>query len=182
MKSDIKFFMELVVSFLPFILFAFLNSKANVKKVNRSRQYAMPVIAVVYSVVLLVFLNKATALCMEKFLECADFFEKLELTSIADYIRDIHATWGVYLELVLFNTAALLLYVIVKRILTAILGKMAIRRNTLIGSVVELFYSYDEQDDCWYIKEHYGQACTFVKTAYYGSCFASALALSTIVK
>ena len=177
MKSDIKFFMELVVSFLPFILFAFLNSKANVKKVNRNRQYAMPVIAVVYSVVLLVFLNKATALCMEKFLECADFFEKLELTSIADYIRDIHATWGIYLELVLFNTAALLLYVIVKRILTAILGKMAIRRNTLIGSVVELFYSYDEQDDCWYIKEHYGQARTFVKTAYYGSCFASALAL-----
>ena len=32
MKSDIKFFMELVVSFLPFILFAFLNGKANVKK------------------------------------------------------------------------------------------------------------------------------------------------------
>ena len=57
MKSDLLFFIELAVSFLPFVLFAFLNSKANVKKENRNRQYAMPVIAVVYSAVLLIFLD-----------------------------------------------------------------------------------------------------------------------------
>jgi hypothetical protein len=32
MKNNIVFFIELVVSFLPFILFAFFNAKANVKK------------------------------------------------------------------------------------------------------------------------------------------------------
>ena len=177
MKSDLKFFIELAVSFLPFILFAFLNSKANVKKENRNRQYAMPVIAVVYSAVLLIFLKQLAALCTEKFLQLADLFDKINVSVIADFIRNLYTSWGIYLELVLFNTAALLLYVIVKRILTAIMGKIKVHRNTFIGSVVELFYSYDEMDDRWYIKAHYGQACTFIKTAYYGSCFASGLAL-----
>lgn len=177
MKSDLKFFIELAVSFLPFILFAFFNSKANVKKENRNRQYAMPVIAVFYSAVLLIFLKQLAALCTEKFLQLADLFDKINLSVIADFIRNLYTSWGIYLELVLFNTAALLLYVIIKRILTAILGKIKVYRNSFVGSVVELFYSYDELDDRWYIKEHYGQACTFIKTAYYGSCFASGLAL-----
>ena len=125
MKSDLKFFIELAVSFLPFVLFAFLNSKANVKKENRNRQYAMPVIAVVYSAVLLIFLKQLAVLCTEKFLQLADLFDKINISAIADFIRNLYASWGIYLELVLFNTAALLLYVIVKRVLTAILGKIS---------------------------------------------------------
>ena len=177
MKSDVIFFIELAVYFLPFILFAFLNGKTNVKKENRNRQYAMPVIAVVYGAVLLIFLDQLAALCTEKFLQLADLFDRINVSVIADFIRNLYTSWGIYLELVLFNTAALLLYVIVKRILTLILGKIKVRRNTFVGSVVELFYSYDEMDDRWYIKAHYGQACTFIKTAYYGSCFVSGLAL-----
>lgn len=177
MKSDVIFFIELAISFLPFILFAFFNGKANVKKENRNRQYAMPVIAVIYGVVLLIFMDRLADVFMDLFLKLADVFDKINVPLIANFIRGLHASWGIYLELVLFNTAALLLYVILKRILTLILGRIKVRRNTFIGSVVELFYSYDEQDDRWYIKEHYGQACTFMKTAYYGSCFASGLAL-----
>lgn len=177
MNSNVKFFIELAVSFLPFILFAFLNSKVNVKKENRNRQYAMPVIAVIYSAVLLIFLDRLSTLCMNLFLKLADLFDKIHISVIANFIRDLHASWGIYLELVLFNTAALLLYVIAKRILTAILGRIKVSRDSFIGSVVELFYTYDELDERWYIKEHYGQACTFIKTAYYGSCFASGLAL-----
>ena len=71
MKSNILFFIELIVSFLPFILFAFLNSKSNVKKENRSRQYAMPVAAVLYSAVLLIFLNQLSALFLNLFLKLA---------------------------------------------------------------------------------------------------------------
>ena len=58
MKSDMIFFIELAASFLPFILFAYWNSKANIKQENRNRQYPMPVVAVVYSAVLLIFLNQ----------------------------------------------------------------------------------------------------------------------------
>ena len=58
MKPNVMFFIVLVISFLPFILFAFFNGKANTKKEDRSKQYIMPVFAIVYSVVLLIFLSK----------------------------------------------------------------------------------------------------------------------------
>ena len=177
MKSDTKFLIELAASFLPFILFAFLNGKANVKKENRNRQYIMPVFAVVYSVVLLIFLDKLGALCTEKFFQLADLFDKIKISVIADWIRNVYASWGIFLELVLFNTAAILLYLIVKGVLVGIFGRIKVYRNTFIGSLVEVFYSYDEMDDRWYIKEHYGQACTFIKTAYYASCVVSGLVL-----
>ncbi len=177
MKSDIMFFIKLVLSFLPFVLFAFLNSKVNVKKINRNRQYAMPAVAVIYSAVLLIFLNKLSSFITEKFLQLAGLFERINLNFISDFIQNLYTSWGIYLTLVLFNTTALLLYVIVKRFLTLIFGNIKVYRNTFIGSVVELFYTYDEQDDQWYIKPHYGQARTFIKTAYYGSCFTSGLAI-----
>ena len=177
MNDDIMFLIQLALSFLPFILFAFLNSKANVKKEFRNRQYPMPIVAFVYSAVLFIFLSKISALCLDLFLKVADLFDKIKLTFVSDFILDLYTSWGIYLELVLFNTMALLAYVILKRILTAILGKIKVSRNTFIGSLVEVFYSYEEDDDRWCIKEHYGQARTFVKTVYYGGCFASAIAL-----
>ena len=177
MINSILFFVELIVSFLPFILFAYFNSKANVKKEKRAQQYVMPVLSVIYSAVLLIFMDQVSALCTKLFLMLADLFDKINLSMVGEFIRNLHTSWGIYLVLVLFNTMALLLYVIVKRIVTLILSKIKVRRNTFIGSVVELFYSYDEEDDRWYIKEHYGQARTFIKTAYYGSCFVSGLVL-----
>lgn len=177
MKSDLFTLLKFAVSFLPFVLFAFLNNKANVKKENRHRQYLMPVLAVIYSIVMLIFLNRISDFIAGLFLKLADLFDWMQLTAAGDFVRDLYTSWGIYLLLILFNTAALLLYVIVKRIVTVILGRIKVRPNTWIGAVVGLFYFYDEQDACWYIKEHYGQARTLMKTAYYGGCFVSGLAL-----
>lgn len=177
MKSNWSFYIQLLVSFLPFILFAFLNSKANVKKKVRCRQYPMPLFAVVYSVLLLIFMQSLSALCAKLVLQVIDLLQRVKLTFLADYVLKIYESWGIYLILVLFNTLALLLYILVKRVLTGILGKIEVHRNTFIGSVVELFYHYKELDGQWYIKEHYGQARTFIKTAYFGSCALSAVAM-----
>ena len=177
MNSDAKFLLELAVSFLPFVFFAYLNSKANVKKDVRHRQYLMPVLAVAYCVVALVYLEQLSQLILSKFLQITDLLERFNLDVVAEYIRQLYEKWGIYLELVLFNTAALLAYVAAKRVLTVILGKIKVKKDTFIGAVVELFYSYDEQENRWFIKAHYGQARTFIKTAYYGSCFAAGLTL-----
>ena len=177
MKSDFVFFAEFIISFLPFVLFAFLNSKINVKKENRNRQYAMPVVALLYSVVLFIFLDKLARFCTDAFLKIANLFEKINLSVIGEFIRSLYLSWGIFLMLVLFNTAALLLFISIKRILTLVFGKISLRRNSFVGQLVEVFYMYDEADDCWYIKEHYGQARTFIKIVYYSSCFISGLAL-----
>ena len=177
MNDDIIFLIKLALSFLPFIAFAFLNTKANTKKELRYRQYLMPLFALVYSSVLLIFLSKLSNLFMGLVLKIADFFEQLNLAVVSDFILDLYMGWGVFFELVVFNTFAIIAYVFIKRILTAIFSKIKVNRNTFVGSIVEVFYNYEESDEQWYIKEHYGQARTFIKAVYYCSCFASAVAL-----
>ena len=177
MIANLIFILKLAIAFLPFLLFAFFNTKVNVKKERRSRQYLMPVLAIVYSIVLFSFFDRISDLCLFLFLKLADLFDLISLSVVGNFIRDLYESWGIYLLLVLFNTFALVAYVILKRIITLILGKIKIKKNTFLCSVVELFYSYDEQDEIWYIKEHFGQARTFIRTAYYGSCFVSGLAM-----
>lgn len=179
MNNDIISFIKLIVSFLPFVLFAILNGKANTKKEVRNRQYPMPAFALVYSIVLLVLLDKVSDLLRALLLKAADWINKIPLLGsiIANLIKDAYNTWGVYLSLILFNTAAMLVFIIVKRIITAILAKIEVGPESWVGKVMDLFYTYDEEDNAWYIKSHYGQARTFIKTVYYGSCFASGLAM-----
>ena len=177
MKSDTLLLAELAVSFLPFILFGYLNGKVNVKKEVRYKQFLLPILAVIYAIVLVIFNDQLAAMFMQQFLESADLAEGLGFSSLADKIREIHATWGIYLELVLFNTASLLMFVVIKGFLSLVFRGIHVPRNTFLGSVVELFYAYDENKEIWYIKDHFGQACSFIKTAYYGSCVLSGLAL-----
>ncbi|MBO5976121.1 MAG: hypothetical protein J6P94_02935, partial [Oscillospiraceae bacterium] len=177
MKSDSTFFIVLIVSFLPFILFAFLNNKANLKKIIRYKQFPAPVFAVLYCAALLIFMKKLAAKCTELALKIIELFEDTGLSLIADYIREIYTSWGIYLVLVLFNTLALLAYIILKKCLTASLRKIRIRSEGFVASLVGIFYSYNEEKDKWYIGEHFGQARTFIKTAYYSCCAISAIAL-----
>ncbi len=176
-SSDIVFFIELLISFLPFVLFAFFNGKANVKKENRHRQYLMPLVAVVYSVVLLIFLPQVADFLTKAFLSFADLFDKIKLPMVGDFVHDLYMRWGIYLELVVFNTGALLVYVLLKRVLTASFSKAKVRASSFIGKAIGIFYSYDEMEARWYIKNHFGQARTFMKTAYFGCCFVSGVAL-----
>lgn len=175
--NKILFYVALIVAFLPFILFAFFNAKANTKKDVRHQQFAMPLVAVAYSTVLLIFLSKLSNFVTQKFLWLVGLLDKIKLGFIGNFIKNIYTSWGIYVSLILFNTAALVLYVIIKRILTLIMSKTKVRPDTFIGKAVGLFYTYDESVEQWFIKNHYGQARTFIKAAYYGSCFASALAL-----
>ncbi len=166
MKSNLLFFIELILSCLPFVGFAFLNSKVNIKKENRCKQYFMPVVATIYSAVLLVFLKPLTALCTELVSNHIDTSDETTMSA-----------GSVYFALILFNTLSLLLYIIIKKVLITIFSKIEIDKNSFVGTIVEMCYSYDESDHHWYIKEHFGQACTFIKTAYYGGSFISGLVL-----
>lgn len=177
MKSDIVFLIKLLVSSIPFILFALLNSKANMKKEIRNRQYLLPLFAVIYSVVMLSFLNKISELLMDLFLKLADLFEHFNLPGVGETIRDIYSSWGIYLASLLFNAVVLILFIIIKRILTLSLRGTKVQRESIIGSIVEVFYSYDEKENRWYVKKHFGQARTFIKTVYYGSSILAGITL-----
>ena len=177
MIGDNWFFLELSAFFLPFISFAVLNSKANVKREKRNRQFAMPLLALIYCIVMFVLLDKTTSLASSLFLKGADLLDKINIPVVGDYLRNLYTSKTIYLELVLFNTSTLVSYITFKRAITLVMSKLKVNKGTIAGAVSEIFYNYDEETNSWYIKHHYGQARTFVKTAYYACCFLSAAAL-----
>lgn len=147
------------------------------KKEIRNRQYLMPVTAVIYSLSLLIFLNRFSLLLVNLTLKLTDFLEENNLSIIGKVLRDTYEGGEVYLVSLVFNTAAMILFVIIKLIMLLRFRKKKVERNSLIGSAVEVFYAYDEKEDCWYIKEHFGQARTFIKTIYFGGSVVVILAL-----
>ena len=90
MTDNIKFYIDLVLSFLPFVLFAFFNNLVNTKKNKRYRQYIMPVVALVYSIVLFAFLNRISQFFLNIFLKIASLFELIRLTVVSDFIIRIN--------------------------------------------------------------------------------------------
>ncbi len=176
MISSLIFILKLVLSFLPFVLFIYFNSKANAKREVRHTQYIMPVVALAYSIVLMTLLNWLTDLCSKLFSLLAKLFKSIGLGGVGKFINNLYESMGMFLTVIVFNILALVLFVIIKRIITAIFSKKKVDKDSFIGSVVGLFYTYDEQSEKWYIQEHYGQARTYVKVAYFGGCFVTGIA------
>lgn len=168
MIDDLKLILRIVISTLPLLLFIFFNGKANVKKEIRVRQVFMPIAALVYCVVLFVLMNKLSDLCLKLAYGIAGLAEKIHWNSVADWIKNACRQYAVLVMLILFNTLALVLYVFFKRFVTLILSKMKFSPGSTRGKLASVFYTYDEEDDAWYIKNHMGQARTFLKAAYYG--------------
>jgi len=182
----------LLLAFLPFMLFAFFDTKANLKKKVRNRQYFMPLFALVYCIVLFINMNRLSNLCVS-------FFEKIEawLNSAAEILTGIKfLAFGstafefvsnaihrfltevniIYVILILFNAFAMLLYIILKGIVLGVFGH--VKNNTsLTNKIVGIFYDYDEKTDLWYIKRHFGQAKTFLKTVFYATAVISMIAV-----
>lgn len=155
-------YMTLILSFLPFALFAFINGKVNTDKSIRSRQYVLPFVAVIYSVLLMVFRGRLLDIQM-------NLAERLTEESNPD--------GNLFFPIILFNTVAIVVYLIIKVIIVLIFRKRPIPRDSFVADFVEIFYTYDEFGSRWFIKEHYGQARTFVKAAYDTVCSVAAAGL-----
>lgn len=169
MKSNIMFFIELILFFLPFIVFVLRNNKINIERENRYKQYAFPFLAILFAMVLLVFQDTILDLLKKFVLLIGSLLAKLHLEEVSSYFTQFADNWNVFVSLVVFNTLALILFVLCKKIAIYFYRKKTIDRESIAGKIVQLFYDYDEVTSRWYIRKHFGQARTFIKTAYYGS-------------
>ena len=175
MIDDLLYLIKILVAFLPFALFAFFNSKANMKKKVRYKQYYMPFAALLYCIVLYVFMEKLSGYCAKFFLKAVDLLNRFNFSEAADFIQSLYTKYAVLVIVILFNTLALIIYVILKRFATLIFKSKSIDPESFKGQLIGCFYSFEEDDDAWYVKPHFGQARTFLKTVYYGGLVLIAL-------
>ncbi len=179
----------------PFLLFALLNAKANLKREYRSRQFLMPLITLLYAIVLFVFLSaingKLTELIYwlpEFLLNLADKTDSilfgllsflggiLETLSelLSEFIKKVNP---VFLLLFVSNALFMLVHVIVKRILITIFKGVFKKGGGVHDFFVKPFYELDEESGKWHVLDHFSQARTFLKTVYYGALILSAFAV-----
>ena len=182
----------LSLAFIPFLLFVFLNAKANVKKEVRNKQFFMPFVAVAVAVILFIFTNKLSDIFYSFFYTIVytlnDWALKVAeisylswasgvLNIIAEFISSLLTKFNVtYVLLILFNVCSMLCYLIVKKFILLLFTSK--KYNTSQSNrFVGIFYDFDEKTGMWYIKRHFGQAKTFIKTAYYATVAISAVAV-----
>ncbi len=176
MISNIMQYLKLFIIFLPFILFQFLNRRANYKKEVRYKQFAMPIVSIIYFVLMFGFISKFYEWSASFGEVVNNFLNEYSSFALLNSIKEFLAGMGVYIALVLLSTVALLLYISIKKVILAFC-KGDFDADTVRGSIVGLFYEYDEVDNCWYVKKPCGQMRTFIKTAYYIVYILSAVTL-----
>lgn len=159
---------SLALAFLPFFLLIWLDVKANLKKPVRVQQVAMPVAALIYCVVSLLFMENILGRLAQGVRYLAALLAEAQVKSLADWLLSLLSSQLTAVLLVLFNTLMLLCYVILKKLFLISWKRSAIDPDSLTGAAAKLIYTYDSDGDCWYVKESLGQARSFFKIAYYG--------------
>ncbi len=183
----ISFFSEdlkTLLGFLPFLLLVLLNGKANLKKPLRSRQFLMPVLALIYCVVMAIRLHPLQQALMDLVNAIPGLLDNMSArlgTALDGRLAGAGDTAAALAELareklrqidlgywipVIFNSTVMLGYVVGKKIAVQILRAVFKPGNAVYEMAAGLFYEYDEEEKSWCVKAHFGQARTYLKTFY----------------
>ena len=163
--TDITRIPSFAASVVPFVLLALLSMKVNLKKINRSRQFLMPVLALVMCIAAMVFISD-----LYNTARAAVQWALSLLGSAAPFVSGLLNRIGLsYLAFFTANFLMLLAYVIVKRIVITILSKIFRTGNGLYESVVSHFYNRDEKDDNWYVREELSQVRGLLRALFYAT-------------
>lgn len=171
--SNMNFITKLLVAVIPIVLLSWWNSKVNLKKEVRSRQFLMLPVAVIYGIVTSIFFFKIyitlTYLVRQISGWIANISEFLAKV-IDDFLKSINLNfWMIFIA----NIIIFFVFIILKTFLCKILKRVFSNKNRLHSFVIKPFYEYDSEKDVWCIKNKFGQTRTFFKTFYIASVILS---------
>ena len=152
-----------LIAIAPFVICCLLIKKINLTPSNRGRQFAMPIIALIYCIVAAFYVDKINIWILDL------------MAYLTQYIPFLgNFDWS-YLLMYLSNFAIALAFAAVKSVLMPVLNGIWSRR-AVMENTSGLFYEYNEDVDKWLLSNKSGQ----IKKYYTGFYFA-ALAVSTLV-
>ncbi len=146
---------------LPFILFCLSLLESNLHKTERCKQIMMPLVALVYCVSVLIFLNDINNWILKIFdtlKKFVPFLSQLNVESILIYIS---------------NALIILGFIFVKKMILPMLKAIWGKSHNLIEMTAGRFYEYEEDIDKWLLKKEYGQVKSYYKGIYYAAIITS---------
>lgn len=191
--------LKLLLAVLPFALFALLNIKANLKKTDRCKQFLMPLFALAYCIILLLFMNKLSNLVFElinlvpqafealgnwvngimdgKLAAVGAFFLKTGKTITAAMSKAKVNNTTALIMMYVFSALFMLVHIILKRIAITFMKARYNNKPDALEKYVSRFYEYDQEKNEWYIKPDFGQARSLLATLYITALIVSCIAM-----
>lgn len=188
MINTLQSIARLVMAILPFAALCISSARVNYEKPDRSRQYFMPVVAIIYAVITMVFINQINSGLLNlidnipkwisAFAGVLSFLGPVGniLNQVADIINSLIEK--INMEFWIFfisNTAIIIVYLGVKKTCLSIMKKRNIEEESVHTSIAGCFYEYFPEKNKWCIQESYAQTRDFLKVLYYASVVLSVL-------
>ncbi len=180
--------LKMIIAILPFVVLCIASVKVNLPKPDRSKQFLMPIIALVYVVAAMLLMNNINEWLLKLIKNLPKWITSLVGFSwIPDQINAIFTQLGnllasflgkINLSFWIFfvsNTAMIVIYMVVKKACIGIMNNSISRDGNLHVKVASNFYEYFPERDIWCIKESYVQVRSMFKVFYYSAVMLSAI-------
>lgn len=188
MSSLITAVLKWTAALLPFLLLCLLCKKVNLKKPYRSKQFPMPLAAVVFCIVAMALANRLNIWITDLIAALPDLIERLAgqswmpesisefLSSLSGILQQLISTLNLtFWVFFISNCVIIIAYLIIKKIIISILSKAINTRSSLHERIAGVFYDYFPEKDTWCVKDSYAQARTYLKWFYNASVIFSAI-------
>ena len=186
MIDTILTIVKVVLAVLPFVILCFYNRNANLPASERSRQFYMPFIAIIY-VIAAMFLMDYVNDWLREFIAnipvwIADFAnidwlpEKIAelIIKLANYVESLIKSLNLnFWIFFISNTVIAGVFIVLKRICNAVLSRFIKPGSDIHVRVADLFYEFFPEKNKWCLKEKFVQTRGIYKVFYFSALFIS---------
>lgn len=180
---------KILIAILPFILLCVADNAANLKKVDRSRQFAIPVAAFIYMIAAMVWqdrVNEVLISLIRGFPNIIRIFALLGTGVFSELINTMADGTEMLIDRInleywaffLSNFVIFLIYLIFKRMVISLIERIVSEKGEIHQKVAGIFYTYFDERGIWCLKESYVQARSMLKVLYYTAIILSSVLMT----
>ena len=163
MRQFLLFLLFLTGIYALFFLLFRWERRQNLEREQRAYQIAMPLLALLYALVLNVFLDDISTLVLRFLQWLASLVSFLEfLTSAAS---------GFFM--ILMNVLLMIGFILIKKLCMPLLVKLWAKYVPLFQNTSGLFYEWEEERSRWVLKDHFGDMRRVLRWMRAGGCIVS---------
>ena len=171
LNSTLSELLHSLLPVIPLVLIVLLGNINNFKKENRSKQFLMPIFAIIFCIVVGFFVGDFVNKVM-------DFMRKLGKINIPilDIKINLLKTLNIpYWATVIVNSGVALAYLFAKRIAMTVLLPLCKEGSRLYEGLCGLVYEKNFQDEKRYLKPHLSQGTKLMRILFYASLIIGTL-------
>lgn len=187
MIEQILSLLKILLVVLPFLILVFLSNKANLKQEDRSRQCFMPVLAMIFCIIAGLLLGKINAWVAKLLTSFSGGLESVSkwvaslfdgaLADVSTAILELSKSVDAFIKsldvpfwaAILANVAIIIVYLILKTPIIRVLKAICKDDRVFYEVPAKIVYYKDEEKNQWFVKDHFSQGVTLMKTMYIAS-------------